>query len=290
MKRLLFAGIVFALLGCAGSPVSAADTPTSELRVAPSRRAITMPSSSVKTSTLSIANESSKPLVVHAYVKQFTVDDDTDTPKFLDPSYDWITFDKQHFSLLPGERTSTDYTISVPARAASGEYYFALFASAPTEENDSTRTIQVASLLYLYVDGSTVERASSVKATSIPAVTFGGVIPVSYDIRNTGNVHIQAEPIVKRASFGGASDQIRDDLLVVLPEHSRQVRTALRAPFFPGIYSIEYGFVDDVTQKPTTSTSYTLYIPLWSVAVLVMIVLATLRFRQRRRNEKQDQV
>lgn len=171
------------------TPASAA---SDGLKLSTSRQSISVKPGDSTATRLNITNESPRPMDVLLGVQAFIVDPATHAVNFSTPKETWVTPHLPRITLAPGASQEITYRIAVPAVASEQEYHFALVASTTIQQGDSTRTLRVASLLYLYADGGHLRRSSDITDVKIPSFVVTGDIPYGFTIKNTGNIHIEA--------------------------------------------------------------------------------------------------
>ena len=209
-------------------------------------------------------------------VQQFSVDDRTHALRFSPVKYDWVSIKKNRIDLAAGASARAQFVLNIPKNAAEGEYYFALFAGVKSETN----TMRAASLAYVYVGGGNMNRHAEIEQVSTPPIVFGRMIPVSFFIRNTGNIHLQAQ---SEAEVSGLAWHAKSPIAhqLVVPGQSRSFEGAVEAPFFPGIYTMKYGFTDEVTKKVTAQSALVVYLPPWAIAAAILLILVVTWIYQR---------
>jgi len=233
--------------------------------------------------SVSVSNFSSKPLGVIMSTKQFTVTDHSYNYTFEPLVYDWVTMENPGMTLQPSETKKVDFTVTIPSVIAAGGYNFALLATAPLT---SASTGQVASLLYVQVDGAGVQRTSSLQNGHVPLIAFSGDIPFRYGIANTGNVAFDAQ---LSAQLTGVSMNyaVAATSRTVVQQTTRDIQGTLPAPFWPGLYKVTYGYKPDYAASALLASAYVLYVPLWSIVAVVLVVLIALRLWQRYHHKRQ---
>lgn len=267
------------------SPIAHASEATddSELQVSSSRLSVSVKAGETKNIEITTRNKSIRPMEVQLQVKQFTVGDTPNDITFEKPQYDWVHARANVLSLEPNKSKTADYKIAVPTNAAEKEYYYALIASTTAGSTTGSKTVQVASLLYLYVDGGNAAHISSVTDSRIPTISFANSIPYAFAIQNSGNIHLQASSSAQLRGWTWDTEDVRTNA-IVLPERSRDIQGTFAAPFSPGIYTLTYGYTDQGTGKSTVLSAPIIYIPLWAIAASVLLLLITLWLWQRYRS------
>ena len=267
------------LLLCLAMP-TALHANSDGLKASSSRVELSLKAGEAKNTRIDVTNESTQSMKVRLQVKAFSVDPGTRVTSFHPSDYNWITPHTPTIELGPAEKREITYRTVIPSDAVEGEYYYALMASTTLKTGQTTKTIQVASLMYLYVDGGHMRRTSDVTNSQIPSFAFGPTIPYKFTIQNTGNVHL---PLYGTAQLRGswwssATEQVR---AVIMPKQSREVEDAFIAPFMPGVYTFEYSYTDEATNATTVKASPIIYIPVWAVAFLILVGLIVVWLWQR---------
>ncbi len=276
MARVLVTLLCSTLLACTSLTTYAAPSSPdtkSGLTVTPTRYELTKRAGSKTVGTLTVANNSTKTMDVSLKVREFTVDQHNQISKFSSPKYDWITLPTTHTALAPGKRAPMRYHLTIPSDAASGEYYFSVLASTTFKDETNSKTVQVASLIYLFVDGSQMQRTGTVTRAAVAPIALGSVIPYDFTVKNTGNVHTRLASYVRADGLGWHTRDTSVQQLL-LPAHRHTFTSTLPAPFFPGIYTLSYGYTDSVSQQKIIHTTRFFYVPLWAIATLVLLILS----------------
>lgn len=280
MLRIIIAICVSLALSASSFAYADEATDDSELQVSSSRLSVSVKAGEAKNIEITTRNKSIRAMEVQLQVKQFTAGDTPSDITFEKPQYDWVHARANTLNLEPNKSKTADYRITVPTSAAEKEYYYALIASTTTGNAAGSKTVQVASLLYLYVDGGNAKHVSSVTDSRIPTISFATSIPYAFAIQNSGNIHLQASSSAQLKGWTWGSEDVRTNT-IVLPERSRDVQGAFTAPFSPGIYTLTYGYTDQATGKATVLSAPIIYIPLWSIAVMILLILVVLWLWQR---------
>lgn len=279
-NRILYAGLIVVAMALLPLNAAADSTKNGGLTISPVRQELSVAAGKAVSGSLLVSNFSDNPLAVNLSTKQFTVTDHTYNYEFQPVIYDWMTIQDPRITLQPSQSTTVHFTMTVPADAAGGGYYFALFATA---QMTAVSTAQVASLVYAQVDGAGIVRSGSVQNGYAPPVVFFGDIPFRFEIKNSGNVHFNAQLITRLEGVFG-SYAVPDSTHIVLPNTVRDEKGSLASPVLPGIYRLVYGYKADDAKDATTKTIYILYIPPWSivaVGLLLLIVLWLWQYRGR---------
>jgi len=118
----------------------------------------------------------------------------------------WITMDVDTVTLQPGEESTIPFNLLIPSDATPGDHVAGIIASISTVgENDEGTTVnleqRVGARMYLRVSGDVAARAeiSGVTTSFTPELNpFAfGRMTVDYNVRNTGNVRVDANQKVQ---------------------------------------------------------------------------------------------
>jgi hypothetical protein len=266
MRRLRLFLIAAALLaGPLLAPVAYAAEATKDkgLLISPIRSYLTMDAGDTKTRSFTVANLTSKPIVVTLSVEQFSIADYTYDFTFNQPKNTYVKLVENRVELKPYESHEVPYAVTLPTTAAPGGIYYSLFASANLSSDGFSGTVRAASLLYLTVNGDLSQTGTIVKS-SVPWIVVTPQVPYTIEVKNTGNVHYFAHFSGSVAgAFYQSSPATTSQLL--MPQSTRRVKNTLPAPLLPGIYKINYGYTSDSGQKVMRS-QYFAFLPPWFLA------------------------
>lgn len=257
--------IVLAMNVFAESPA-----PGKGLFITPSYQELSVSPGEPSKQTITVADYTDKPMTVTLSVKKFQVTDYKYDYKFSDDSDHWVKLTQNTVSLTPGQQANVAYTINTPKNATSGGHYYAIFASAAMTNAGVAQTGQVVSQLFLKVGGNQI-LSGTISGGSAPFWVFGNTVPYKFDARNTGNVHYEANFFGKLTNLFGANESESDTNYVLLPGTVKSIGGSVPTPLFPGLYQLTYGYSADFLHG-TTKSIWILFIPPWSVIVLIFII------------------
>lgn len=251
------------------------------LYISPLRQEVSIVAGQKKTGSFTIANLTEQSMTVDLEVQRFNAMDITYDYTFTDPVNDWVSLPAEQYQLAPGQKQKVTYAITVAADAAAGGYYYALLASTYMATGGVDGTVRVGSLLYTTVDGKGISRSGVIQNAKIPYVVTGTEIPYVYDAENTGNIHTDARFFAKLEGLSGKVSG-PTSTQTILPESTRRVDEKLSSPMFPGVYKLTYGYIDESQKYTVQATSYILFVPPWSMVVIVLMIMTGIYFWQRR--------
>jgi hypothetical protein len=266
MKKLLSLLISVMVLSLSFSHISIAETPKNKgLFITPVREYLTVTAGEAITGKLTIANLTDQSTDIDLSVEQFTVSDFTYDYIFKPSKKDWITLQTNHLSLQKNKSQEITYTIHTPADAAPGGYYFTLFATK-TVDTDHARRVRVGEALYVTVKGD-IRLTSKIQKQQITLLSFGGNIPFTFDIKDTGNTHFLVYVSGKLEGFY-ATTKSEEKAHLLMPNIVRTISHEIPPPVLPGVYKAIYGYrVDD--GQIIMKSSYIIFLPPWFLLVAV---------------------
>ena len=250
--------------------ITASDTTNKGLYISPLRSYLTLNAGDSVTRAFTVANLTEEPMAIRFHVEEFSVTDYAYDYRFNAVDNDWVQLVEQSTSLKPYESREIPYRINLPKDATPGGQYYTLYASSTVPNGTTTNTVQVATLLYLTVDG-TLKRTSEISHRPLPLVIIDPNIAYTLDIKNTGNTHYFAhiaarlEGLFYRNAPSGTSQ-------LLMPGTTRNVEASITSPPLPGIYKLTSSVTPD-QGAPTLATHYFLYLPIWSIVLLVLVVV-----------------
>jgi hypothetical protein len=285
MKRffsLLLIGLVLFPAGVSAAP---AKEPVRErgLLITPLRQYLKANAGASAQSTFSVANLTDKPLNVTFSVQQFSVTDYVYNYQFESPKNDWLHLGLTSITLQPNQTQAVPYSIQVPPKSAPGGHYYTLFASANLSSQGVQNTIQAADLVYFTVNGA-LTHVSHLQSSSMPRVVFGRTIPFTLNAIDTGNEHVFVYVSGQLHGLFVRPPQTSSAHLL-LPGAVRKLDGSISSPVLPGLYKATYGYKTDsgwVIQQ----SHLVLYIPPWSIALLLALLLLLGRFWPRLHRSK----
>jgi hypothetical protein len=274
---LSFAGQVYA----AARPLARAEG----LLVSPATSFVSVSAGSSKTSSLLVADYTSKPISVALQVQQFNVNNYSYSYTFNNVSQNWITLSQNQINLSPNQSKNIAYKIQVPTSAKPGGYYLTLIASSVLGQGSIRNTAQVASLMYLTVNGR-LSYDSALRGYGISRISFSRTINYHFDVIDTGNIY---SFIYESASIHGlfGKNSTTPIAHLVMPGKVRAVSGSITAPKWPGIYKVTYGYT--ITGGTSHEISQiVLFVPPWFIAILLALLLLLNIYIGKKRSSKKD--
>jgi hypothetical protein len=252
------------------------------LGISPVNRSVTIFSGNQNTSSISVSDFTSQPLSVSLFVKSFNVINYNYNYQFTNPINDWLKLSQTDINLQPGDVQTINYSLNVPSYAPSGGYYYAIFASATVPHVSINLSLQAASIIYLTVGGKLIE-TSNIVSSYISHFVLGKTINYKINVRNSGNVNyfIYLNTRIHGYLLRPAQTQVAH---ILLPNTIRTIDGLILSPYLPGVYKIDYGYSTELGSKVNLS-AYVVFVPPWSIAVLILLIISAVYYKDRRKKQ-----
>jgi len=273
---------IFASFVCLINLTNAADLNTTQgLSISPVNSFTNISAGQSQVNTIEIGDYTTQPLNINLFIKSFRVVNYNYNYQFTNTINNWIKISQTEVNLRPGEYTGVDYTIKIPANTSAGGYYYAIFASATVPQASLNVSLQAVSIVYLTIKGKLIE-TSNLVSNSISHLIFGKTINYEINIKNTGNVNyfIYLNTRLRGYMLRPSQTQVAH---LLLPNTIRTVDGAILSPYLPGIYKVDYGYRTDSGAQVKLS-SYVVFIPPWSIATVVLILMIVFYISEHRKN------
>jgi hypothetical protein len=172
-------------------------------------------------------------------------------------------------------------SVQIPANAAPGGKYFAVFFEPDTSLPEATGTeqqeaasvsIRIAGLIYLRVSGPISEGASVTKF-SAPGFSEYGPVEITTEIKNNGDYHITPNgQITVKDIFG--REIAKGDLAEtnIFPDASRKIISKLGTKWMVGRFTASLDATYGESEKALASTLSFWVFP-WKLAVVIALAI-----------------
>lgn len=193
--------------------------------------------SDIVQSTITVINTSAADQTFYLGTMKFVPREESGKPQFIPPEEDlsgfpeWISFEQQSVKVSGGSKVDVPFTIAIPDGADSGTHHAAIVISdSPyevVEANGVSLNARIAVLLFLTVEGETLEAASLLDFTSsIDGKTLSVASgDFAYRLQNQGNVNVTPVGTVTVRDIFGRQIEVVDANAVggrLLPESTRK--------------------------------------------------------------------
>lgn len=267
--RLIAVTIISSMLMV--SPIAyATETDNAGLSIAPVRKEITITAGQSRDGQLLVTNRTDEDMIVSVAIQSLSVANYSYEYRLKQLEYDWVKLGTISLSLRAHQQVPVPYTVVIPADAASGGYYFALLASTPMTVNGVKSTVRAAMPLYVTVDGGAIRYATTMENAKVPLLVTGSTFAYSYDVKNSGNVHVNGHFTMQVESLFTQPLQTSEDH-AVFPGTIRTISGTVSSPLLPGIYKLSYGYTTAMSDR-VIQTAYIVNVPLWFVIAVVAAI------------------
>ncbi len=214
---------------------------------------------------------------------------------------DWIKLDNTGGKLAPGVSAEIGYTIEVPKDAPAGGQYATILvidettSGLPGEGNIAIdQKFQFASIIYAEVAGQTREEGD-ILDNSMPSFMLNGPLTASSMVKNSGNVHTDAEYTLQVwPLFSGeeiCTNEEKPETSLILPETERYHTQTCDLPSI-GIFKAKqtvkiFGEVSIVERTVIVCPLWLLFVIIFAIIALILWIF--MRTKNRKKSEKRTE-
>lgn len=228
---------------------------------------------------LKVINDGTIDYTFKVYSAPFSVKDEAYDPDFVTikertRAFEWVSFEKDSYTLAAGEQIEVPYTITVPSTAAPGGHYAVIFVETQPKSNSQiARKKRVGNLLYVTISGDVHEEG---RLTGVSVPWLHSKPPVVTDIRveNTGNVHFDAKATTVYQGLLGRKYLTYNQEVIIMPGTTRRIPMTWEKPPYLGIFRVTSS-VDYLGKSESLPTKYVIILPL-PVRIVAGVLLLTL--------------
>ena len=203
----------------------------------------------------------------------------------------WITIESPTEGILkPGEKATIKYTIDVPKDAPGGGQYASIMVQGDpwseeigneqdSKDNEMTTTIKekrkIAYVVYAEVAGD-VTRQGEITDINLPSFLLSGNITGSASVKNTGNVHGDAEyklqvfPLFSNEEI--YTNEEDPDTKTILPDRTRYETTAWEGTPSMGIFNVIYTV--EFAGQTAQISKMVIICPIWLLFIIFFVIAA----------------
>ncbi len=260
---------------------------------------------------IDILNNSTKPLILKAYVENFTATDEFGGISFnsdggsAGAAKDMIVLDQENLSIDSLEKTELGFTIKAANDASPGGYYAAIFLERDNNIIDSNNTNlevsqRIGVLLFINVNGDINESGQIVGAKANSTCEgnqcsfktndffWSGPIPFEFKFENTGNVHLKVSgKITVYDLFNKKVGEIPVNEKTVLPNKTRNFKATWQEKSLFGYYTAKLQVESGSNKIIKTAHKKFYVIPREGLLLIILPIglLLGLYYRHRRKNK-----
>ena len=252
------------------------------LQISPGLQRLSLKTNEIANHTVTVKNLSDGESNILIYSTPFFYSGQNSSPNFeiknrFTKLHEWITFSANDsapqkeipITLSPKETKEITYSITVPDNAPGGGQYAGIFAEVAGDESQGVKTsTRVGTILYANIDGDIIT-GSSITNTKVSTFSTSGIITVSADIENTGNIDFQSSVNLKASTIFGKELYNNTTVSTILPETTKEVSVSWDSHSI-GFFKIDYQI--KALDTLTSSTCIVFVVPI-SVIVLGFLLL-----------------
>src|SRR4030042_1534059 len=198
------------------------------IKVWPTCVELTIGSGENTTKTVNIQNLGSEPVLLQAYLMDFSKDRNGDFA-FYEPGHEsysasqWLSIEILSLELAAAQSREVEVTVAVPAQVEPGGHYTALFFEAIPLSNEGTVSIstRIPTLFYITVPGVTeaeVIANAEIASLLLPGVAGGGSLEAGVVVHNSGNVHLTVAAKAYFDGYWGGNSELDLGQTIILPD------------------------------------------------------------------------
>ncbi|HXE10434.1 MAG TPA: hypothetical protein VN554_03350, partial [Verrucomicrobiae bacterium] len=255
ISLLTMGGILLSAVPAAAAPQVLTLTPTSLDRV--------IQPGTTYNGSFEVLNQGQGGYTFHVYAAPYSVKNEDYTPDFTTPLpgapnvASWFKFSTANLHVEPGQSSTVNYSITMPANTPPGGYYAAAFAETklPPKANSIVLNERVGEIFYLQAAGPVTQKAALLSWQS----GFFQKPPLTSTLRlkNAGSVHYRAAIDVQVQDIFGHNKYKLQTVKEVLPQTIRKVSVSWQKTPSIGLFKVK-GSVSLPNQKKTLPTRWVL--------------------------------
>jgi P pilus assembly chaperone PapD len=255
------------------------------IKVWPTCVELTIGSGESATKTVNIQNLGSEPIMLQAYVMDFSKDRNGDFA-FYEPGHEsysaskWLSIDSFSLELAAAQSREVEVTVAVPAQVEPGGHYTALFFEAIPLSNEGTVSIstRIPTLFYITVPGVTeaeVIANAEISSLVLPGVAGGGSLEAGVVVHNSGNVHLTVAAKAYFDGYWGDSSELDLGQTIILPNSNGVLSGEWQErPFFGKVKArVVIGYLDQSGGLVNKSQTAGFWVVPWSIVGTVLFVM-----------------
>ncbi|MBU2577732.1 DUF916 domain-containing protein [Patescibacteria group bacterium] len=251
---------------------------------------------------IKIINNSAEPITFFIGIQDFIVNDKAGTPELLPIEFannkyaasTWATAFPETVTVQPGKTETTTLHLQVPGDTRPGGRYISLtLRPANSDSPDGSGAAVdavIGTLVYITIPGD-IEENAQVVSFSAPFLSEYGPIPLTTEIKNLGDLHINPKATVEvKNLFGKKVHSFALDNINIFPGTSRIYENSWETKWLFGRYAANLSGYFGTNNQNLAAITYFWVIPYKLIAIALLaaaLVLVTV-FYLKKRNEPQE--
>ena len=206
---------------------------------------------------------------------------DTESISAYNQIIDWINLAKTSGRVEPNGTDVVNFTIDVPDSAPAGGQYATIIFRDNTSKSTSganninfESTAQVASIIYAEVAGSTINTAEILE-NNLPSFLFSNKLEATSLVKNTGNVHSDAEYTLQVWPLGSSEEICTNEEDVntnlIMPGMERYYTQTCQLPMvgiFTAKQTVKIFGEESIVEKTI------IVCPIWLLFIIIFAIVA----------------
>lgn len=299
MKRIgrlgllvLAAGLLVSSVSLVSAPLSYATAPAESITLSPVSKKYQLNADQTIHDTLTVLNDGTTSYDFTVYATPYWVNNAAYQPNFTSEharadAYLWISFDKTTWHITPRQTLTIPYTMHVPANAAPGGHYGTIFVEMQPNSKDEGSTLmrkkRVGSIVYATVNGA-VHLSGETTKLSVPWFQTAPPMTADATFKNTGNSDFVATASYTISDIFGATKAKFSNDYEILPGTTRATSLSWSDASWFGLYRVQASA--SVLGKTTTTSSFVLVMPVWIIALVLLLLIGGGVYGLRRRSTR----
>lgn len=285
------------LLAGSAAPVGVAEGAAQGIGISPTSQEVKLNPQDSTSGTLIVINDGDTDVKYRVYATDYRVEGETYEGIFTNSgsgpalsAVSWFKLPAGTLVVKARQEQDLPYTITVPAGAAVGGHYAAVFIETipppnPPGSAHLNRVDRIGSLFYLAVGGG-LHTDGNVLGLTVPFLQSESPVTGTVRVQNTGNVHFQVTTSAQLSSPFGKVGKPVEARGEVLPSTTRLFNVALDASSPIGLYKVSVTV--SYLGKSVTQSRWMLLVPrltfiIVSATLILVLVLGFWRLMRRSR-------
>lgn len=283
MRRLGLLLIACLLLLVA--PSASAASPAG-LTIQPLRQELALDPGQTVNSTLQVTNNTKQNQTVYMGSETFDVINENYDYSFsrAEGANKWISFKETDALIKPAGSHIFNYSLAVPDSAEPGGRYIAIFASVNQKSGDVDITNRAGQLSYITVNGD-VTKQGQILSLDLPKFSVKNSLSWQTRLQNNGSAHFNSQITAVIYNIFGKKVGQTSQKHLILPNKIRQLSGQVQLGKWPGLYRIQFK-VGRGDLPAQFQTKWVVYLPLWSIIILIVLITFVIEFFVKRRRRR----
>lgn len=261
-------------------------TPALAMSISPARFLVTGDAPSTQTIKIEVRNTEDKDIVFRPVVFGARQGDQGQPiyEKNIDVAEGWLRSDADKLSVASGAKGVVNFEIKIPRGVPPGSHYLGVgVQTAGADASDVGVSAQVLSVLTLQVSGTAYEVLQVEKFDNVSNRVSDKTWAFDFTLLNKGNVEVNATGEAVVLNWRGnkilTQPLFADAKILSGARKITEFRIGVgENKFWPGLYQVQTKVGYGMTKQNLSSSVYVWYLPVWSLVILVVLIVAAIGF------------